>query len=91
MRNSMPLQWIEQVEATRALDAARFEWTPQPTWFAEIGREVAGWLSQLRDRLAESVPVGWPALQAQPIPVPHSADRRRLVRRSADRDGFGLY
>ena len=89
MRNAMPLQWIEQVEARQVVAAALFERLAKPSWCRAARQAAASWLPRVGSRLALGDSTGWPLMQAQPALVRPSADRddrRRNYDDGASRD-----
>ena len=79
MRNSRPLQWIEETEASVVLSAARFERTPR----VSRGPRMAARLAALRSWLTQAdAPMGW-TLQVRPVPV-RVASGRQMQRRADD-------
>lgn len=82
MRNSKPLQWIEDAEATQVMAAALFEKPASRSWRERAGNAVADWFVRASLRLWPRVSAGWPPWQAQPALVRHP--HRRRVRPSND-------
>lgn len=79
MRNSMPLQWIEQAEASVVLTAARFERTPGPSWQVAMAARLASLRAWL---MPGDAPLEWLPLQARLVPIRCSEGRR--VRRPGE-------
>jgi hypothetical protein len=69
MRKSVTLSWIEQAEAARVLNSARFERAPAQVWCERAAEALTDWRERLRHWAAPQQSFGWPAGQLQPARV----------------------
>ena len=76
MQRSIPLQWIEQSEATKVLSSALFEQATPPSVGESVGAALADWLNRVHSWLIPQLPSSWPVLQAQPVLIRRSQGLR---------------
>jgi hypothetical protein len=86
MRRSIPLQWIEESEATHVLESAIFERPAGVSRQKPAGAMLADWLERVHSWVAPQLPVGWPQLQMQPVLVRRTEGLR--VRRNSEGDDY---